>query len=267
MIEFADNFLFQMTTEANFFLIGYNYKTDIQFTYNAFDFKITLINQEPNHPRLLDYKETARLSITGAAEEVIHLELAQSVKNLLSLAVGRRIIFNRQVYSVNDINENVFREMSPPTNEGSPIIPDFKLNKFLFQTFPKYESLSKTEKNQFFVVTDYLNQTKNGFIEDRILHTTIAWETLSDYFKINCDLPIYLKDLRKEIKSSYKRWKKLNPDLDPNGEIGSRLLTAIDREKLLDKLINLTAQFNLNYQKLGIDFHELKGLRDYYLFS
>jgi len=252
-----------MRTKAEFFLIGYYNKNDFNLTYKSFDINFLLINREiQKKPDILDKKETVCLSIIGSGEKFIFLELALNIKNLLSLAFGRRIIFNRQVYTIDDNREEVFKEMSDPLNEGKQIIPEFKIDKFLDQTLTKYELFTKDEKNQFFIVTDYLNQTKHGFIEDRILHTAIAWESLADHFKVNSKLPSHLIDLRKMIKNSYNVWKKNNSELDPNGEIGSKLLTSIDREKLIDKLFNLANKFNLDYQKLGIDFYKLKELRN-----
>jgi len=206
--------------------------------------------------------EKTYLSIEGESSQEDFLEMAQNIKNLLSLAVGKRIIFNKQLYYDKADIELISREMTSSINEGQQIVPNFNIDQFFMQVFKKYSAFSKEDKDQFFISTDYLNQTKNGFIEDRVLHTAIAWESLADHLIINSDLPKHLLELRLLLKSSIRSWREKNPGYDTNGELGSRILAAIDREKLIDKLTKLAFQFKLNYRLLELDFYKLKELRD-----
>lgn len=252
-----------MKDKAIFILSGLDLQTEISFIIGAFSYKITKITGDiEEFVGLIDSNETTYLSIEGESSKEDFLEMAQNTKNLLSLAVGKRIIFNKQFYYDNTNLESISREMAASINEGQPIIPNSKIDKYLLQVFNKYSSFSKEDKNQFFTCTDYLNQTKSGFIEDRVLHTAIAWESLAEYLKVKSELPTHLLELRSLLKTTLNEWRTKNTSNDPNGELGSRILAAIDREKLLDKLFNLTTQFNLNYSLLGLDFYKLKELRD-----
>lgn len=252
-----------MKDKAIFILSGFDLETEIRFTIGAFSYKIAKLTGDiEEFVGLTDSNEKTYLSIEGASSKEDFLEMAQNTKNLLSLAVGKRIIFNKQFYYDNTNLEPISREMSASINEGQPIIPNSKIDKYLKQVLNKYSSFSKEDKDQFFVCTDYLNQTKSGFIEDRVLHTAIAWESLAEYLKVKSELPTHLLELRSQIKTTLSEWRIKNPSNDPNGDLGSRILGAIDREKLLDKLFNLANQFNLNYSLLSLDFYKLKELRD-----
>lgn len=252
-----------MKERAIFILSGIDENTEISFTIDTFSISITKITKDIEEIiGSLDLNAKTYLLIEGSSNKEDFLQMAQSIVNLLSLAVGRRIIFNRQLYFEDKNIESVYREMAAPINEGLEIIPNFNIKAYLQQSYFRYSTFSKEDKDQFFVCTDYLNQTKNGFVEDRILHTAIAWESLADYLKVSSELPAQLSELRSLIKTSIKDWRIKNPDYDLNGELGSRILAAIDREKFLGKLLNLSSQFKLNHDLLGINFLKLKELRD-----
>jgi hypothetical protein len=93
---------------------------------------------------------------------------------LLSIGLGKRVIFDRQVYWINEQSEQVDKEMSKNENQGEQIIPDIEIAKYLEQVLPAWTALSKPEKDDIFTITDYLNQTQHDFIEDRILRTVQA---------------------------------------------------------------------------------------------
>jgi hypothetical protein len=251
-----------MKDKAIFVFSNLELESEIRFLFGAHTFKITKSVTDAEGLVGLDKNETVFLSIEGLLNKEDFLEMAQNVKNLLSLAVGKRITFNKQYYFDNKEIEAVSREMAAPINEGQPIIPNSRLEKYLTQAFLKYSGFSKEDKDQFFACTDYLNQTKNGFVEDRILHVAIAWESLAEHLKINSELPPNLLELRSLIKSTLTGWRAKNTNNDPKGDLGSRILTSVNREKLLDKLLNLAAQFNLNFKLLNLDFYKLKELRD-----
>jgi|WetSurMetagenome_2_1015567.scaffolds.fasta_scaffold02226_2 hypothetical protein len=252
-----------MKDKAIFILSGLTLEEEICFKIGAFSYRIAKLTRDIEElVGFIDRNEKTFLCIEGASSKEDFLEMAQDIKNLLSLAVGKRIIFNKQFYYDKTNLESISRKMAASINEGQPIIPNSNIDKYLLQVLNRYSSFSKGDKSQFFACTDYLNQTKDGFIEDRVLHTAIAWESLAEYLKVKSELPTHLLELRSLIKTTLSGWRTKNTDNDSNGDLGSRILAAIDREKLLDKLLNLSTQFHLNYSLLSIDFYKLKELRN-----
>jgi hypothetical protein len=253
-----------MKERAIFILTGIDEKTELSFMIDTFSIRITKITRDIEEiVGSLEIDEKTYLLVEGKSDQEGLLEIAQNIKNLLSLAVGRRIIFNKQLYYDDDSSiEFVSREMAAPINEGQEIIPNFNIGVYLQQVYHNYSKFSKEDKDQLFVCTEYLNQTKNGFVEDRILHTAIAWESLADYLKVSSELPAHLAELRSLLKTTIGAWRTENTQYDSNGELGSRILAAIDREKLLGKLIKLASKFNLDNDLIGINFLKLKELRD-----
>jgi len=253
-----------MKNKAIFILSGIDEKTEIKFTIDTFSYTITKITKDIEEAvDSLNLEEKIYLSIEGRSNKEDFLERAQNIKNLLSFAVGRRIIFNKQLYYDDDSSiEFVSREMAAPINEGQEIIPNFNIGVYLQQVYHNYSTFSKEDKDQFFVCTDYLNQTKNGFVEDRIIHAAIAWESLADYLKVSSELPAHLTELRTLLKTTIGVWRTENTHHDSNGELGFRILAAIDREKLLGRLIKLASRFKLDNDLIGINFLKLKELRD-----
>lgn len=209
-------------------------------------------------------RETYILSLKGLKSESEFSELAIDIKNLLSLGTGQNVIFDRQEFLHEDKINPVLRKMLDPVNSGFPIIKNSDLENFIIECLPNWKLLNKADKNTIYVSFDYLNQTKNGFIEDRILRTVQAWESLAKYWEIKAELVEPLKDLRKEILGVYKNWCKseTNKKIDPKGDLGTDLARVIDRNKLLNKLENLASEYKLDYEILNIDFKRLIKLRD-----
>jgi hypothetical protein len=207
-------------------------------------------------------KETGLLVIESDKKQENLLQLAQDIKNLLSLALGKGIIFDRQVYRINNEEKVVTKKMSDPSNEGNQIIPSFELENFLTQTLPNWTNLEKPQKDELFIVIDYLNQTRHGFIADRILRATQAWESLTESWDIKGELDNRLIDLQTNLKATYKEWRNHgnNKQADLNGELGNKISSAINQEKLLSKLIKLSNNYGLKIE--GLNLKELKRLRD-----
>lgn len=190
------------------------------------------------------------------------MDIAIDIKNLLSIALGRRIIFDRQQYWFDGNADIVEKEMSKNYNAGKAIIPDSRIQEFLEQTLPKWRTYTKAEKTKIFIIINYLNQTSHDFIEDRILRTVQAWECFGHYWIEEIELTDELKDLKTRIKATYKAWKKERSYDDKNGEIGQRLGLSLDQEKLLLKLNKIVKQSGLKAEKIKLDLRVLKNLRD-----
>lgn len=208
-------------------------------------------------------RETYILSLNGLKSESEFSELAIDIKNLLSLGTGQNVIFDRQEYLYEDKINPVLRKMLDPVNSGFPIIRNIDLENFIIECLPIWKLMNKADKDAIYVSIDYLNQTKNGFIEDRILRTVQAWESLARYWGISAELSEPFKILRREIKLTYRKWlDNGNKNIDPKGDLGTTLTREIDRKNLLNTLENLASEYNLDYKKLNIDFKRLIKLRD-----
>jgi hypothetical protein len=259
-----------MTTNfdtASFYLIGYTGKYSIDFSLYDYVFHIESDEDKiENYNKLLMQtdasSETGILTIKKNTNQSKLLNYAQDIMNLLSLALGKSIIFNRQEYSIDDKISPVLKEMVLNHNEGKQIVPDCELEKYLEQTFPYWSNLIKEEKDKYFVLIDYLNQTKTGFIEDRILRTMQAWECACNYWIDKVELDDDAKELKKDIKALYRKWKNGDSNKDQDGKLMGKISNAFDQEIIIKKLYQLIYTFKLNVNKINLDLNKLKDLRD-----
>lgn len=254
-----------MVDRGEFFLKGHSFKRPIEFSFNGY--KIELTNNRENAEQLSMLKmklalasETSNLTITGPAEEVSLRDVAVDIKNLLSIAIGRRIIFDRQVYRTGHSQNLVEKVMSKNENEGEQIIPDFEISSYLNTTLPVWSNFTKSQKDDIFTVTDYLNQTRHDFIEDRILRTVQAWECSANYWIQEPTLSDDLIALRERIKDTFKTWKNEKNYSDVDGELGKRLTSPLDQEKLMLRLDRLISESRLDVAKINLNLKVLKKL-------
>ena len=103
-----------MKDKALFILSGLHLEKEVKFLIGAHSFKITKITADVEELAVCDKNETAYFTIEGASSKEDFLEMAQNIKNLLCLAVGKRIIFNKQYYYDNKELEAISREMAAP---------------------------------------------------------------------------------------------------------------------------------------------------------
>jgi len=255
--------------DSYFHIKGVSDKHDIQFDY--LNYKISFSSNTNKIEELLKAKEKLKsieevgtLEIANGSDKDELINLAMTIKNLLSFGLGEHIIFDRGTFEENESKKELNKEMVKYFNSGWQIIPANELNKFLQTSIPVWQSLNKEEQKRYFILFDYLNQSCKGFIEDRILRVAQAWESLTDFLKVKGDIPDVLMDLNNEIKTVYRTWKKSKESnkYDKNGELGNKIINAINQEKLLSKLENLAEQENLNLEEINLDFRALKNLRD-----
>lgn len=244
-----------------------NFECDTSIQLSIGDCKIGIENIEQNIEELNNLQQkivgiaSSKLIIKGSHQEEL-TSLAVDIKNLLSIANGRRAIFNKSVFWNGHDKKVIENPMAENSNNGNSIIPNFEIESYLKQTLPTWRSLKKNEQDDLFTIIDYLNQTNNDFIEDRLLRTVQAWECAAYYWIEPVELTDELKDLRSRIKQTYNSWKKeLNYD-DPNGELGSRLTAPFERDKLVLHLEKLIDQYGLITDKINLDLKRLKLLRD-----
>ncbi|AKP51537.1 hypothetical protein [Cyclobacterium amurskyense] len=252
--------------KASFFLKNFIGKHDVEFTYGSKIIKINVNKTAQNDLTVLKsrvdhFPEISELCILGPDTEENLSEIATSIKNLLSLAFGRRITFDRHEYWYSGNKRQYIKIMSKNSNYGNQIIPDYMISNYLNLVLPNWVKLSIQEKDSLFVIFDYLNQTSEDFLEDRVLRTVQAWECYGYYFFEEVKLPERFSSLRKQLKQTYKSWKAEVNFID-NGVLIQRILNSIDQEKLMAKYDKIIKESRLDPNKISLDFRSLKGLRD-----
>ena len=256
-----------MIRRADFFLKSYSCTEAISVSIEDLEIHI---EQDPKNSILVEKllreinvaSETGILTLKGPNSKDAFREIAIEIRHLLCLALGKRIIFDRQKYWHDEHHELVTMPMPKNQNKGNQIIPDTELGLYIATTLPIWLKFHKTKKDHFFTMIDYLNQTKHDFIEDRVLRTVQAWECAANFWMPEVSLPEQLVELRSRIKTTIKNWKSENQYNDVDGEVASRILSAIDRQTLMIKLGNLLDIHKLKAGSLNLDLKYLKKLRD-----
>ena len=149
-------------------------------------------------------------------------------------------------------------------NAGIGIVPNFRLELFLTQTLLGYRAKNENFKKYFKIISIFLNQTKSGFVDDRIMVAMQAWETYLSLYKNSSNLKESVVELKKEIRSVTSKWLEddQNKQLNDEIKIVERINSAFGNEVLISKLLNLVESSQLKYIELGIDFRKVKNYRD-----
>src|SRR5688572_6676374 len=147
-----------MSDKGEFLLKGYFVNQSISFNYMGQD--IQLVTNKENVAKLEKLKieedtvsETGILQIVAVDDNEEKRSLAIDIKNLLSIALGRRVIFDRQKYWTGNNFETEERIMANSPNLGEQIVPDFELANYLQSTLPSWTNYSKKEKDDIFTIT------------------------------------------------------------------------------------------------------------------
>lgn len=256
-----------MIDEAKFFLKNCFIEQKVQLSLNGQTIEIETIKEKYEEckkikKKLSAYSDFSILTITAKQDKNESLNLARDIKNLLSIALGQRVIFDKQSYFKNNNHSIVFQEMIDSTNFGIQIIPHFEIQNFLNKTLLKWIELTEEEKKIFYIVTDYLNQTREDYLEDRILRTMQAWECFANFWTKPAELNKDLEELKKRIKKIFKDWKKVYDYNDLHGILFNNLNIALHQEQLISRLENFITECDFNCQKINLKLKELKKMRD-----
>lgn len=149
---------------------------------------------------------------------------AIKITNLLSLALGNNIIFNRQLYYN---SSKLFKEIwgrRVESNLGiSSCIPNYRIDKYLIDTLQNFEKWNEKKVKIFNSTVDFINSTSKGYLENRLLNTCIAWEGLAECL----------------LENKPKTW-----------------------ENNSEKLSFLASQYELDEKKMSLDFKKLARMRN-----
>lgn len=194
-----------MVCKTEFLLKNYFCSNRIEFSFLQEKILIEYDSKKDDEIRrikteLESNSETGLLTLFNKKNHEESKKLAIDIILLLSLALGENIIFDKFIFREDLINESFEKKMVVTANKGQQIIPNERIKQFLEKTLPIYVNLSDIEKNEFFVIINYLNQTSESHIEDRILRMAQAWECAAMYWgKEKIVLTDELLDLREKI--------------------------------------------------------------------
>lgn len=257
-----------MVCKTEFHLKNNSFSDKIDSSLNDekifFDFNFKK-NEEINTIKIdLDSKsETGFLEIFNEKNHEKSKNLATDITQLLSFALGLNIVFEKYIHNCQGQSETFNQKKVFICDRGQEIIPKDRIKQFLKKTLPIYSNLSDIEKNEIFVITNYLNQTSNSYIEDRILRMAQAWECAAKYWvKEKIVLSDELLDLREKIKDVFKIWKQEKNYQDTNEELCKKILNSLDEETNLIKLNKLISTHKLKIDEINLDLKKIKKLRD-----
>lgn len=206
---------------------------------------------------------TLRLQFNKDLKINDYIQKISNISSLLSLATGNEIAFHRQLYYSSD-NETleVWRKRIAYHFGIDSIIDPISLTSLLEQTLTKFEKLDREKRGAINRAVDYINSAAHGYLEDRIFRVSLAWELLSfEYFPFS-NLDPELKDLKKRLKSAIKEWNKDYPLLNKYGFLNDRITKSLTWEKLISQMKKFAESEKLNLEKIGVDFYEIKEIRD-----
>ena len=257
-----------MICKTEFDLKNNSFSDKIDFSLNnekiLIDFNLKK-NEEINTIKIdLDSKsDIGVLAIFNEKNHEKSKNLAIDITQLLSFALGLNIVFEKYIHNCQGQSQTFNQKKVFNCDRGQEIIPKDRIKQFLEKTLPIYTNLSDIEKNEIFVITNYLNQTSNGYIEDRILRMAQAWECAAMYWvKEKIVLTDELLDLREKIKDVFKIWKQEKNYQDTNGELCKKILNSLDEETNLMKLNKLISSHKLKIEEINLDLKKIKKLRD-----
>jgi hypothetical protein len=254
-------------TEAKFPLIGlYSGSIDLNFHNGRIiseeqDLKTSEIHLLGDRWNLQLEGKTLKIKQIQTTIDEYQIE-ANNICLLLSLAVGNSVIFNRQFYYKDDqLVLEIWRRKAGYHYGVEPCIPDFQLNRFLERTLSSFEKWGIKKKDLFFSTVNYINSANQGFLEDRLLRLCIAWESLALKLVKTSTLPKLEIELLKEFLGKSIDNFDLPEDID-RSFIKDRIAKALEWEKLYNSLLNLVNIYNLDCEKLHLDFKKLVKIRN-----
>jgi hypothetical protein len=244
---------------------------DLNFCIDIDGWKIECIGEKKELAQVKDKSKNWNLQFEGNALRLEklnaakdeYLSKANDITALLSLALGNVIVFNRQLYFQDDnlIREEWRRKVDYYFG-ADRCIPGFRIGHFLMATLSNFEKWDLEKRKIFFSTVTYINSSSKGYLDDRLLKISIAWEALAQKWsfkdlKSNRNELEPLKDSLKKAINEFQLPKNYEKDF-----VIDRVLKSLDWEKNTNNMITFCNQFNLNIEKIGLDFKFLNKIRN-----
>lgn len=191
-----------------------------------------------------------------------HIEFARVVMTLLSLASGTGVSCDRHFFTWDNEELEKWRHMTGDEIGPGPIVPEFEVGKFLEQSLPAWEALSKKQRKAIRLALHHINQSELGYIDTRLFHIVTPWEFLAEAWGMHGELTDSVICLRSRLQQARRQWNEDYPDSDSNGFWGSRISFIFEWPKLRDAIERLATSFGLDFDRVGLDLNKLKEARD-----
>lgn len=190
------------------------------------------------------------------------IKIAHYVTSLLSLGTGRQLSIGIQKFKSRGKSFTLIQNNFASPNYISPILLSNDLPSLLTTGIEILKCWKPDKFKDFRIILEYLNATDKGYVDDRLLNLVQSYEIVAhNWLKKDYNLPPELVELKQNLKSTIKVWKKQFPDYDPNGFWSGRIHKSLEWEKTVKLLENVIESQQLNIEKLNIDFNYLVELR------
>lgn len=210
---------------------------------------------------------TLHLSHPGATPEQ-YTEKAYQIARLLSLASGNEVTFHRQIVLWNEGNEvEIWRRMIGGEYGPGFCILETCISDYLREALSSWRTFSPQEQENIRIATTYINLSANGYMDERLLRITQAWEMLANAWgnqtkEVKDSAKDPIKELIAEVNDAYRKWKDKYPDKDEDGFLKSRINEALNWDKVLKKINLLANSYKINTQKIELNFQQLIKARN-----
>jgi len=250
---------------AEFPLIGY-YGDEAEFEYENCLYRICGDKQKADQQEILS--KTWKVQLEGFNLEIKSSNLdndefvkrAIIITDMLSLATGNEIGFNRQIYNYLDGSScEIWRSQHLDDFGAYECVPHFRISYYLKQCFPIWlEQISEAEKKTINVAVNYINSTSKGYLEERLLRIAQAWELVStDWIGDLNEVPEQIENLKVKLKDSLKAWRNDFPEIDKDGFWTGRVLNSLSWDKSIVKAEQLASKYQINLDAINLDLKKL----------
>ncbi|MDO8140862.1 MAG: hypothetical protein Q6358_05135 [Candidatus Brocadiales bacterium] len=137
------------------------------------------------------------------------------------------------------------------------------ISDYLRESLSSWRTFSQQEKENISIAITYINLSANGYMDEKLLRITQTWEMLANAWGSQTkELSDFIKELRKELKDVYTKWRDKYPNEDTNAFLWSRIVEALQWDRAIKKIEQLANSNKINTQKISLDFKQLINARN-----
>ncbi len=255
-------------SEAHFPLINL-YEGSFQFDYN--NFKGCLVEPDEDMVQTKLQSRSWGLQLEGKTLQIKsdgqtapdYVVIACHITSLLSLAFGKDISFDRQLYFQDgEKRVEIWRRRAHYYHGYHRCIPLRKLNKFLVNAVKKYSTWDKGRRKEFNSAVSLINSSGFGFLDHRLLKLCIGWEALANNWESErrSRPQSALTTLKNKLKQCVDD-HHLPDDFDKSF-IKTRISEALDFDKTIRLIEDFLRRHNLDQSKLNLELRKLFTIRN-----
>jgi hypothetical protein len=187
----------------------------------------------------------------------------RSIAKLLSLAAGEGVTAHRMIAAWSDSKTyELWRYRTGDELGPGPVLPGEDFGKFLAQVLPIWESWAESKREAASLTIDYINLSATGYLDSRVFQAMQAWEFLSNAWGPKGRLTPGVEELKREVRSACRKWRKTHRADDPDGFIGGRLMFTFNWQRVKNAIVEFAASRGLDLARFAVDLDRLKEARD-----